>query len=94
MTVPSPSEAAAKVANAAVATQSSAKDFKKESTAARFLGAGMYKSINCRLLVLISAGTAGIAELMIFHPVDTTAKRLMSHHGKVRLSAQRIPDKR
>ncbi|KAF1979140.1 mitochondrial carrier [Bimuria novae-zelandiae CBS 107.79] len=72
MTVPSPSEAVAKVANVAVATQASAKDFKKESTAARFLG----------------AGTAGIAELMIFHPVDTTAKRLMSNQGKIISAAQ------
>jgi hypothetical protein len=30
-------------------------------------------------------GCAGIAELMVFHPVDTTAKRLMSNVGKVRL---------
>lgn len=29
-------------------------------------------------------GCAGIAELMVFHPVDTTAKRLMSNVGKVR----------
>jgi hypothetical protein len=64
---PSASEAAAKVASVAAGTSSSAKDFKKESTAARFLG----------------AGTAGIAELMVFHPVDTTAKRLMSNYGKV-----------
>ena len=36
---------------------------------------------------LKSAGTAGIAELMIFHPVDTTAKRLMSNQGKVQFTA-------
>ncbi|KAF9732063.1 hypothetical protein PMIN01_09992 [Paraphaeosphaeria minitans] len=72
MTVPSASEAAAKVANAAAGTKSSAKEFKKESTAARFLG----------------AGTAGIAELMIFHPVDTTAKRLMSNQGKISSASQ------
>jgi len=51
---------------------SAAKEFKKESTAARVLG----------------AGCAGIAELMIFHPVDTTAKRLMSNTGKVTSAAQ------
>lgn len=28
-------------------------------------------------------GSAGIAELAIFHPVDTIAKRLMSNQGKV-----------
>jgi hypothetical protein len=34
---------------------------------------------------LTVTGCAGIAELMVFHPVDTTAKRLMSNVGKVRL---------
>jgi hypothetical protein len=33
---------------------------------------------------LTAVGCAGIAELMVFHPVDTTAKRLMSNIGKVR----------
>ncbi|MCJ1466640.1 hypothetical protein MMC07_005260 [Pseudocyphellaria aurata] len=46
---------------------SAANEFKKESATARLLG----------------SGSAGIAELAIFHPVDTTAKRLMSFHGKV-----------
>jgi len=50
-----------------VASGASAKDYKRESNTARFLG----------------AGCAGLAELMIFHPVDTTAKRLMSNVGKV-----------
>ncbi|MCJ1427276.1 hypothetical protein MMC29_005179 [Sticta canariensis] len=36
------------------------------------------ESATARLL-----GSAGIAELAIFHPVDTTAKRLMSHQGKI-----------
>ncbi|TGZ82654.1 mitochondrial carrier [Ascodesmis nigricans] len=39
----------------------------KESTLARVLG----------------SGSAGIAELAVFHPVDTTAKRLMSNTTKV-----------
>jgi len=30
-----------------------------------------------------SVGTAGICELIIFHPVDTIAKRLMSNQGRV-----------
>ncbi|KAL9112374.1 MAG: hypothetical protein Q9187_007771 [Circinaria calcarea] len=47
--------------------QSAAKDYKKESAAARLLG----------------SGSAGIAELAIFHPVDTIAKRLMSNQGKI-----------
>jgi len=45
----------------------SAATFKRESNTARVLG----------------AGCAGISELMIFHPVDTTAKRLMSNVGKI-----------
>jgi len=64
---PSPTEAAAKVAQVAAGTNSSAKVYKRESNTARVLG----------------AGCAGIAELMVFHPVDTTAKRLMSNVGKI-----------
>ncbi|KAF7846302.1 hypothetical protein BT93_L4650 [Corymbia citriodora subsp. variegata] len=33
--------------------------------------------------MLITIGSAGIAELMIFHPVDTIAKRLMSNSTRV-----------
>ncbi|KAJ5984375.1 Mitochondrial GTP/GDP carrier protein 1 [Penicillium waksmanii] len=43
------------------------KDVKKESATARLLG----------------SGSAGIAELLVFHPVDTTAKRLMSNQTKI-----------
>ncbi|CAI6333649.1 unnamed protein product [Periconia digitata] len=68
---PSVSDAAAKVADVAN-PKSSAKDYKKESTTARMLG----------------AGCAGIAELMVFHPVDTTAKRLMSNYGKITTASQ------
>jgi len=68
---PSPSEAAAKVAQVAAGTNSSAKVYKRESNTARVLG----------------AGCAGIAELMVFHPVDTTAKRLMSNIGKIENAA-------
>ncbi|KIV99120.1 uncharacterized protein PV09_09155 [Verruconis gallopava] len=64
----SPSYPSPKVGNAS----SSAKQINKESTAARFLG----------------AGCAGIAELMVFHPVDTTAKRLMSNHGRITSASQ------
>ncbi|KAL0258729.1 high copy suppressor of abf2 [Diplodia seriata] len=53
-------------------TGSASKEFKKESTVARLTG----------------AGCAGIAELAVFHPVDTIAKRLMSNHGKIASSAQ------
>lgn len=51
---------------------SASKEFKKESTAARLTG----------------AGCAGIAELAVFHPVDTTAKRLMSNQGKISSASQ------
>ncbi|KAK3075532.1 high copy suppressor of abf2 [Teratosphaeriaceae sp. CCFEE 6253] len=44
----------------------------RESTAARILG----------------AGTAGIAELAIFHPVDTIAKRLMSNQQRIASASQ------
>ncbi|KAG5292689.1 mitochondrial carrier protein [Histoplasma ohiense] len=46
---------------------SAAKDVQRESAMARLLG----------------SGSSGIAELLIFHPVDTTAKRLMSNQGKI-----------
>ncbi|KAL9102871.1 MAG: hypothetical protein Q9163_002023 [Psora crenata] len=52
--------------------QSAAKDFKRESATARLLG----------------SGSAGIAELAVFHPVDTIAKRLMSNHGRVASAAR------
>ncbi|KAK9390555.1 mitochondrial carrier domain-containing protein [Lipomyces mesembrius] len=32
---------------------------------------------------VLGSATAGISELAIFHPVDTTAKRLMSNHTRV-----------
>ncbi|KAL1985546.1 hypothetical protein VTN96DRAFT_7766 [Rasamsonia emersonii] len=46
---------------------SAAKDVKKESGTARLLG----------------SGSAGVAELLVFHPVDTIAKRLMSNQGRI-----------
>ncbi|TKX26170.1 putative mitochondrial carrier protein 2 [Elsinoe australis] len=51
---------------------SAAKDIKRESTTARLLG----------------AGCAGIAELIVFHPVDTTAKRLMSNQSRITSASQ------
>ncbi|GBE80430.1 Mitochondrial GTP/GDP carrier protein [Sparassis crispa] len=35
---------------------------------------------------ILGSGTSGVAELMIFHPVDTIAKRLMSNKSKVSFS--------
>lgn len=58
---------APKVIEVVAGPAAAAKDFKKESNAARILG----------------SGSAGIAELAIFHPVDTIAKRLMSNEGKI-----------
>ncbi|KAJ5164737.1 uncharacterized protein N7500_006567 [Penicillium coprophilum] len=57
----------------AIATSagSASKDVKKESATARLLG----------------SGSAGIAELLIFHPVDTTAKRLMSNQTRITSTA-------
>lgn len=57
---------------AVVVPNSAAKDYKRESTLARLLG----------------SGSAGIAELAVFHPVDTIAKRLMSNHGKITSASQ------
>ncbi|PGH29139.1 hypothetical protein GX50_08122 [[Emmonsia] crescens] len=54
------------------AAGSAAKDVTRESAMARLLG----------------SGCSGIAELLIFHPVDTTAKRLMSHQGKIANTTQ------
>ncbi|KAF2840387.1 mitochondrial carrier [Patellaria atrata CBS 101060] len=68
---PIPTEVVAKTGLAVPG--SSAVEYKKESAAARFLGA---------------VGCAGIAELMVFHPVDTTAKRLMSNQTRITSAAQ------
>ncbi|KAJ3996974.1 mitochondrial carrier domain-containing protein [Lentinula boryana] len=35
---------------------------------------------------VLGSGTSGVAELLIFHPVDTVAKRLMSNKAKVSLA--------
>ncbi|KAF2202302.1 mitochondrial carrier [Delitschia confertaspora ATCC 74209] len=72
MTPTSPQGVAAKATEVVSGTSSSAKDIKKEKTTARLLG----------------AGCAGIAELIVFHPVDTTAKRLMSNYGKITSATQ------
>ncbi|KAH8593659.1 mitochondrial carrier domain-containing protein [Bisporella sp. PMI_857] len=47
-------------------------DYKSESTLARLLG----------------SGSAGIAELAVFHPVDTISKRLMSNEVKIKSASQ------
>ncbi|KAL5596520.1 hypothetical protein BROUX41_006745 [Berkeleyomyces rouxiae] len=43
--------------------------------------AGSHKESN--VARLLGSGSAGIAELMMFHPVDTIAKRLMSNQSKI-----------
>ncbi|EGN93863.1 hypothetical protein SERLA73DRAFT_188975 [Serpula lacrymans var. lacrymans S7.3] len=35
---------------------------------------------------VLGSGASGVAELLVFHPVDTVAKRLMSNKGKVSVS--------
>src|SRR5262245_21971967 len=32
---------------------------------------------------LLGSGTSGLLELLLFHPVDTVAKRLMTHHQPI-----------
>ena len=32
---------------------------------------------------MLGAGSAGLLELVLFHPVDTVAKRLMTFEGKI-----------
>ncbi|KAF2770875.1 mitochondrial carrier [Teratosphaeria nubilosa] len=54
------------------ASKGSAKNTERESTAARLVG----------------AGTAGIVELIVFHPVDTIAKRLMSNQNRISNTSQ------
>lgn len=39
---------------------------------------------------LVGPSVAGIAELLVFHPVDTVAKRLMSFEGSITRSSDRI----
>lgn len=35
---------------------------------------------------IVDSEYPGVAELLVFHPVDTIAKRLMSNKSKVRLT--------
>ena len=63
----------------------------KESGTARVLGSGtsgMFSvaSIGRGLMSHYVRAIVGIAELLIFHPVDTIAKRLMSNKAKVSTS--------
>lgn len=56
-----------------------------ESGTARILGSGA-SGVSCCVVVagIANDGVQGIAELIVFHPVDTIAKRLMSNKSKVR----------
>lgn len=61
----------------------------KESGTARVLGSGMSGAVVRFLGFCIADRSnfflfAGVAELIVFHPVDTIAKRLMSNKSKVR----------
>jgi hypothetical protein len=64
----------------------------KESATARILGSGtsgtcyftsLTPSNVARMLTRSRLWSLGVAELLIFHPVDTIAKRLMSNKAKV-----------
>jgi hypothetical protein len=57
-----------------------------QSTRCRYTG-----QFKANIADLTRTGCAGIAELMVFHPVDTTAKRLMSNIGKVRHVDENAP---
>lgn len=39
---------------------------------------------------LLGSGLSGVAELMVFHPVDTVAKRLMSNKDKTAKVSNRL----
>jgi hypothetical protein len=54
---------------AALAPGSASKDYKRESTLARLLGSGMFPGSHWHDGMLIFIGSAGIAELAVFHPV-------------------------
>ncbi|KAI5368317.1 Putative mitochondrial carrier domain superfamily [Septoria linicola] len=51
------------------------------------VGAGQVEK-ESGLARVLGAGSAGIAELAVFHPVDTIAKRLMSNQGKIAGASQ------
>jgi hypothetical protein len=59
----------------------------KDSGTARVLGSGASGEFTARrnYTVEIYRREAGVAELLVFHPVDTVAKRLMSNKNKVKL---------
>ncbi|KAI6084365.1 mitochondrial carrier [Hypoxylon rubiginosum] len=46
------------------------------------------KERESNLARLLGSGSAGIAELAVFHPVDTIAKRLMSNQTKIKDSSE------
>lgn len=41
------------------------------------------KSKDSAVARIVGSGISGIAELAVFHPVDTVSKRLMSNEAKV-----------
>jgi hypothetical protein len=65
----------------------------KESGTARVLGSGASGEYHGDQIALWSFTLkllfgAGVAELLVFHPVDTIAKRLMSNKNKVSIYLQ------
>ena len=62
-----------------------------ESGTARVLGSGLSGECHARaygICTRLNEAFAGVAELVVFHPVDTIAKRLMSNKSKVRQSSR------
>ncbi|PHH66443.1 hypothetical protein CDD81_7498 [Ophiocordyceps australis] len=51
-------------------------------------GAALQQEKESNLARLLGSGSAGIAELAIFHPVDTIAKRLMSNQTRITNASQ------
>ncbi|PHH79610.1 hypothetical protein CDD82_2287 [Ophiocordyceps australis] len=51
-------------------------------------GAALRQEKESNLARLLGSGSAGIAELAIFHPVDTIAKRLMSNQTRITNASQ------
>ena len=63
---------------------------KKDSNMARVLGSGTSGAFAVLLGCSVLTFGVGIAELLVFHPVDTIAKRLMSNTSQVMLFAKNI----
>jgi len=64
--------------------------FRIRNGSCSWVGIIRYASVLVQATQLITKCFAGVAELLIFHPVDTIAKRLMSNKAKVLLRQTHI----